>query len=104
MNIRDLILEIVFIIIMAISGVLIISRLWQDVVIAIGVLILALSFGGLLLMLIIRIRKLEEEQHTRERNMRAYLEDLGRQLVSKQDKTAMTIIETVDSLKSRMYR
>jgi len=104
MNIRDIIVEIIFIVLMALSGVIVISRLWQDVVTAIGVLILILAFGALLLELIIRIRKLEEEQHARERNMRAYLEDLGRQLVAKQDRTSQTIIETVDSLKTRMYR
>ncbi len=104
MNIRDIILEMVFIALMAVSGVIVISRLWQDAVTAIGVLILILAFGALLLQLIIRIHKLEEEQRARERNIRAYLEDLGRQLVAKQDKTSQTIIETVGSLKSRMYR
>ncbi|HJJ45707.1 MAG TPA: hypothetical protein O0Y17_01325 [Methanocorpusculum sp.] len=104
MNVRDIIPELILIVFMAISGIIVVSRLWQDAVIAVGILILILCFGGLILYLIIRVRKLEEEQHARERNMRAYLEDLGRQLVAKQDKTSQTIIETVESMKTRMYR
>ena len=104
MNVRDIIPELILIILMAISGIIVVSRLWQDAVIAVGILILILCFGGLILYLIIRVRKLEEELHTRERNMRASLEDLGRQLIAKQDKTSQTIIETVESLKTRMYR
>ncbi|MCQ2511208.1 MAG: hypothetical protein MJ116_12205, partial [Lachnospiraceae bacterium] len=84
MNVRDIIPELILIVFMAISGIIVVSRLWQDAVIAVGILILILCFGGLILYLIIRVRKLEEEQHARERNMRAYLEDLGRQLVAKQ--------------------
>ena len=104
MNVRDIIPELILIVFMAISGIIVVSRLWQDAVIAVGILILILCFGGLILYLIIRVRKLEEEQHARERNMRAYLEDLGRQLVAKQDKTSQAIIETVESMKTRMYR
>ncbi|HJJ39078.1 MAG TPA: hypothetical protein O0X42_02970 [Methanocorpusculum sp.] len=104
MNVRDIIPELILIILMAISGIIVVSRLWQDAVIAVGILILILCFGGLILYLIIRVRKLEEELHARERSMRASLEDLGRQLIAKQDKTSQTIIETVESLKTRMYR
>lgn len=104
MNIRDILVEIIFIILMALSGVVVISRLWQDAVTAIGVLILILAFGSLLLLLILRIHKLEDELHARERNMRASLEDLGRQLIAKEDKTSQAIIEALDNMRTRMYR
>ena len=104
MNIRDVIPELILIVLMAISGIITVSRLWQDAVIAVTVLVLLLALGGLFLYLIIRIRKLGEEQRARDKYMRAALEDLGRQLVAKQDKTTQTIIETVESLKTRMYR
>ena len=39
-----------------------------------------------------------------EKMMRAAMEDLGRQLVARQDKTSQTVVEAVGSLKSRMYR
>ena len=104
MNIRDVIPELILIVLMAISGIIAVSRLWQDAVIAVTVLVLLLAMGGLFLYLIIRIRRLREEQHARDKYMRAALEDLGRQLVAKQDKTTQTLIETVESLKTRMYR
>ncbi len=104
MNIRDIIPETLLIVLMAISGIVVVSRLWQDAVIAVGILVLILCFGGLVLQLIIHVRRLEEQSAHRERVLRANMEDLGRQLVAKQDATAQTITETVDSLKSRMYR
>ena len=104
MNIRDIIPEILLIVLMALSGIVVVSRLWQDALIAVGILVLILCFGGLLLQLIIRVRRLEEEAKYREKMMRSAMEDLGRQLVAKQDKTAQTVVEAVGSLKSRMYR
>ena len=104
MNIRDIIPEILLIVLMALSGSVVVSRLWQDALIAVGILVLILCFGGLLLQLIIRVRRLEEEAKYREKMMRSAMEDLGRQLVAKQDKTAQTVVEAVGSLKSRMYR
>ena len=104
MNIRDIIPAILLIVLMAISGIVVVSRLWQDSIIAVGILVLILCFGGLLLQLIIRVRRLEEEAKYREKMMRSAMEDLGRQLVAKQDKTAQTVVEAVGSLKSRMYR
>ena len=103
MNIRDIIPEILLIVLMALSGIVVVSRLWQDALIAVGILVLILCFGGLLLQLIIRVRRLEEAKY-REKMMRSAMEDLGRQLVAKQDKTAQTVVEAVGSLKSRMYR
>ncbi len=104
MNIRDIIPEILLIVLMAISGIVVVSRLWQDALIAVGILVLILCFGGLLLQLIIRVRRLEEESLHREKMMRSAMEDLGRQLIAKQEKTSQTVVEAVGSLKSRMYR
>ncbi|HJJ41816.1 MAG TPA: hypothetical protein O0W90_00685 [Methanocorpusculum sp.] len=104
MNIRDLIPEIILVILMAASGIIIVSRLWQDAIISISVLILVLCFGAMILQLIIRVRKLEEQSAHRERAMRSNLEDLGRQLIAKQDATSMRINEAVESIKMRMYR
>lgn len=104
MNIRDIIPEILLIVLMALSGIVVVSRLWQDALVAVGILVLILCFGGLLLQLIIRVRKLEEESIHREKQLRANLEDLGRQLIAKQNKTSEVVVEAVSSIKSRMYR
>ncbi len=104
MNVRDIIPEIQLILLMAVSAIVVVSRLWQDSIISIGILLLILAFGGLILQVLIRLRRLEEQAIQRERMLRSNLEDLGRQLIAKQDLTSQTVIEAVESIKMRMYR
>ncbi|MCK9313164.1 MAG: hypothetical protein M0P20_03815 [Methanocorpusculum sp.] len=104
MNVRDIIPEILLILLMAVSAIVVVSRLWQDAIISVGILLLILAFGGLCLQLLVRLRRLEEASVQRERILKGHLEDLGRQLIAKQDQTSKTVIETVDSIKMRMYR
>ena len=104
MNVRDIIPEILLILLMAVSAIVVVSRLWQDASISVGILLLILAFGGLILQVLIRLRRLEEQAIQRERMLRSNLEDLGRQLIAKQDLTSQTVIEAVESIKMRMYR
>jgi len=104
MNVRDIIPEILLILLMAVSAIVVVSRLWQDAIISIGILLLILAFGGLILQVLVRLRRLEEQAVQRERMLRSNLEDLGRQLIAKQDHTSQTVIEAVESIKMRMYR
>ncbi len=104
MNVRDIIPEILLILLMAVSAIVVVSRLWQDAIISIGILLLILAFGGLILQVLLRLRRLEEQAIQRERILRSNLEDLGRQLIAKQDLTSQTVIEAVESIKMRMYR
>ena len=104
MNVRDIIPEILLILLMAVSAIVVVSRLWQDAIISIGILLLILAFGVLILQVLVRLRRLEEQAIQRERMLRSNLEDLGRQLIAKQDLTSQTVIEAVESIKMRMYR
>ncbi|MPL83270.1 hypothetical protein SDC9_29220 [bioreactor metagenome] len=104
MNVRDIIPEILLILLMAVSAIVVVSRLWQDAIISVGILLLILAFGGLILQVLVRLRRLEEQAIQRERMLRSNLEDLGRQLIAKQDLTSQTVIEAVESIKMRMYR
>ena len=104
MNVRDIIPEILLILLMAVSAIVVVSRLWQDAIISVRILLLILAFGGLILQVLIRLRRLEEQAIQRERMLRSNLEDLGRQLIAKQDLTSQTVIEAVESIKMRMYR
>ncbi len=104
MNIRDSIPELVLIAIMAISSFVVVVRLWQDAIIAIGIELLILCLGGFLLQITLRLRKLEEQSAARERMMRGNLEELARRMIQKQDATSETVIQAVESIKSRMYR
>ena len=107
MNIRAIIPEIILIALMAVSGIIIVTRLWQDAIIAVGVLVLILCLGGLILLLIVKIGRMEEASTHLERAMRANLESLGRQLIAKQDATAQQIVSSLENTnqnKPRMYR
>ncbi|HJJ96469.1 MAG TPA: hypothetical protein O0X38_02340 [Methanocorpusculum sp.] len=109
MNVRreslpGIILEVLLVIVMAASGLAIIIRLWQDAIVAIGVELLIISVGLLLLSILFRLRRLEEQSAARERVMRSNLEDLGRQMIQRQDATSQKVVEAVESIKSRMYR
>ena len=95
MNVRDIIPEILLILLMAVSAIVVVSRLWQVAIISVGILLLILAFGGLILQVLIRLRRLEEQAIQRERMLRSNLEDLGRQLIAKQDLTSQTVIEAV---------
>ncbi|MCZ0862809.1 hypothetical protein [Methanocorpusculum vombati] len=109
MNVRreslpGILLEVLLVIVMAVSGLAIIIRLWQDAFVAIGVELLIISVGLLLLLILFRLRRLEEQSAARERVMRSNLEDLGRQMIQRQDATSLKVVEAVESIKSRMYR
>ncbi|HJJ47154.1 MAG TPA: hypothetical protein O0X32_02750 [Methanocorpusculum sp.] len=110
MNIRaiipDIILEILLTILMAVSGTLIVTKLWQDTVIAFSVLIMILCFGALILLLIVKIDHMAAAIVHQERAMHANLESLGRQLIAKQNATSQKIITSLENNlnKHRMYR
>ena len=101
---RECLPEILLVIVMAISGLAALIRLWQDAIVAIGIELLIICVGILLLQILARLRRLEEESAARERIMRGNLEDLGRQMIQKQDATSQKVVEAVESIKSRMYR
>lgn len=105
MNVRrDSLPEILLVVVMAVSGLAVIIRLWQDAIVAIGIELLILSVGRLLLQILFRLRHLEERSGSRERMMRGNLDDLGRHLIQKQDASAQQVLEAFESMKSRMYR
>jgi hypothetical protein len=104
MNVREYLPEFVLIAIMAVSTFVVVVRLSHDVIVTIGIELLILCLGGLLLDIIMRLKKLEEQTLLRERSMRGNMEELARVLIQKQDTTGRTVIESVESIRSRMYR
>ena len=109
MNVRreglpGILMEVLLVIVMAVSGLAVIIRLWQDAIVAIGIELLIISVGLLLLQILFHLRRLEEQSATRERIMRSNLEALGRQMIQRQDATSQKVVEAVESIKSRMYR
>jgi hypothetical protein len=89
---------------MVISSFVVIIRLWQDAIVAIGVELLTISVGLLLFSILFHLRRFDEQSAARERFMRSNLEDLGRQVIRRQDTATQEVVETIESIKSRMYR
>jgi len=107
MNVRTILPEIILCVLMAVSGVITVSRLWQDAIICIGILVLILSFGVLIILLIIQLQRTEEAAKHQERTTRANLESLGRQLIANDDANTQKILdalETAGQPRNRMYR
>lgn len=97
---RDLIL----IVVMVLSTLLLVLRLWQDITIAVGATLMMLSLGGLFVSLGMKIRSLEENIVARERTMRVNLEEISSSLNRKYDRTVEQLGEIVDGMTRRMYR
>jgi hypothetical protein len=104
MDLRDSLRDLILIIVMVLSTLLLVLRLWQDITIAVGATLMMLSLGGLFVSLGMKIQSLEENIIARERTMRVNLEELSSSLNRKHEKTVEQLGEVMDSMTRRMYR
>lgn len=104
MDIREYLVDIILTIVLVLSTLVLVMRLWQDFIIAVSTILMMLSFGGLFLSLAMKIRHLDESVVARERTMRVNLEELSDHMGEKYDKTVSHIEEIVNELTRRMYR
>ncbi|MDO8840837.1 hypothetical protein [Methanocalculus sp.] len=104
MNLRDSMRDLILIVVMVLSTLLLVLRLWQDITIAVGATLMMLSLGGLFVSLGMKIRSLEENIVARERTMRVNLEEISSSLNRKYDRTVEQLGEIVDGMTRRMYR
>ncbi|HZD42629.1 MAG TPA: hypothetical protein VE134_01090 [Methanomicrobiales archaeon] len=96
--------DIVLTIIMVISTLALVWRVWQDLTIAVSATFLMLSLGGLFLSLGIKIRHLDSSVIARERTMRVNLEEISDMMGRKYENTVNHIEGIVQDLSKRMYR
>ncbi|MCQ1538019.1 hypothetical protein FTO68_03310 [Methanocalculus taiwanensis] len=104
MDLRDYVWDLILIVVLVVSTLVLVLRLWQDLTIVIGATLMMLSLGGLFLSLGMKIRSLEENIIARERTMRVNLEEISASMNRKYDRTVDQLGEIVDSLTRRMYR
>ncbi|MDO9539072.1 MAG: hypothetical protein Q7J09_03575 [Methanocalculus sp.] len=104
MDLRDSMRDLILIVVMVLSTLLLVLRLWQDITIAVGATLMMLSLGGLFVSLGMKIRSLEENIVARERTMRVNLEEISSSLNRKYDRTVEQLGEIVDGMTRRMYR
>jgi hypothetical protein len=104
MEIREFIADIVLIIILVVSSLVLVLRLWQDLTIAVAATLMMLSFGGLFLSMSAKIRHLDASVIARERTMRVNLEEISNMMSKKYENTVTHLDEIVQDLSRRMYR
>jgi hypothetical protein len=104
MELREFIADIILIIIMVVSTLVLVLRLWQDLTIAVAATLMMLSLGGLFLSMSAKIRHLDSSVIARERTMRVNLEEISNMMSKKYENTVTHLDEIVQDLSRRMYR
>jgi hypothetical protein len=104
MDIRDYLVDIILTIVLVVSTLVLVMRLWQDLIISVAATLMMLAFGGLFISLAMKIRHLEESVISREHTMRVNLEEISTRMSQKYDKTVSHIDDVVNELSRRMYR
>jgi len=104
MEIREIIGDIVLTIVMVISTLVLVWRVWQDLTIAVSATLMMVSLGGLFLSLGRKIRHLDMNVIARERTMRVNLEEISDMMGRKYENTVNHIDGVVQELSKRMYR
>ncbi|WP_067049644.1 hypothetical protein [Methanofollis ethanolicus] len=104
MEIREALVDIVLTIVLVLSTLTLVWRVWQDLTMAVATTLMMLSLGGLFLSLGYKIQQLEASIIARERTMRVNLEELSTTMAQKYDTTVRHIDDMVSDITRRMYR
>ncbi|WP_342678270.1 hypothetical protein [Methanofollis sp. UBA420] len=104
MEIREALVDIALTIVLVLSTLTLVWRVWQDLTMAVATTLMMLSLGGLFLSLGYKIQQLEASIIARERTMRVNLEELSTTMAQKYDTTVRHIDDTVSDITRRMYR
>ncbi|MDH7592793.1 MAG: hypothetical protein QHG99_00345 [Methanomicrobiales archaeon] len=104
MEIREFIGDIVLTIVMVVSTLVLVLRLWQDLTVAVSATLMMLSLGGLFLSLGAKIMHLDSNVIARERTMRVNLEEISNMMAKKYENTVQHLDDIVQDISRRMYR
>jgi len=104
MEIRSYILDVALTLILVISTLVLVMRLWQDVVIASAATFMMLALAGLFLSMGRKIQRLEASVTSRERTIRVNLEEISTGMSRKYDNTVEHVNGVIQELSKRMYR
>jgi hypothetical protein len=104
MEIRSSIPDVVLTLVLVISTLVLVMRLWQDVVIAAAATLMMLSLAGLFLSLGRKIQRLDASVVSRERTVRVNLEEMSGKMEKKYDATLERVDGVMQELSKRMYR
>lgn len=104
MDLRDALPEFVLTIILVISTLVLVLRLWQDITIAVSATLMMLSLGGLFLVFGAKITALSRTLVDRERGIRLNLIETQEVLAGKYDETVAQIDAIIQDFQRRLYR
>jgi uncharacterized membrane protein YfbV (UPF0208 family) len=104
MDLRDALPEFVLTIILVISTLVLVLRLWQDITIAVSATLMMLSLGGLFLLFGAKITALSRTLVDRERSIRINLIETQEVLAGKYDETVAQIDAIIQDFQRRLYR
>ena len=104
MEIRSSIPDVVLTLVLVISTLVLVMRLWQDVVIAAAATLMMLSIAGLFLSMGRKIQRLDASVVSRERTIRVNLEEISAGMARKYDATLERVDGVLQELSKRMYR
>jgi hypothetical protein len=104
MDIRESLLDIILTIVLVISTLVLVFRLWQDVTIALSATLMMLALGGLFLSFGAKISMLDNTLVVRERSMRLNLEETSLMMSEKYETTVAQIDAIIQDFSRRMYR
>src|SRR5512145_3091425 len=104
MDIRESLPDIILTIVLVISTLVLVFRLWQDVTIAVAATLMMLALGGLFLSFGAKISILDNTLIVRERSMRLNLEETSLMMSEKYETTVAQIDAIIQDFSRRMYR
>jgi hypothetical protein len=104
MEIRSSIPDVALTLLLVISTLVLVMRLWQDVVIASAATLMMLSIAGLFLSMGRKIQRLDASVVSRERTIRVNLEEISAGMGRKYDATLERVDGVMQELSKRMYR
>jgi predicted signal transduction protein with EAL and GGDEF domain len=104
MDIREYSFDILLTVVMIVSTLVLITRFWQDIIIAVATGLMILALGGLLLSLNIKMRHLERSVVIRERLLRTNLEEISGRMQDKYDMALSHLDELIGEFSKRAYK
>ena len=104
MDIREYLVDILLTVVMIGSTLVLVTRFWQDTIIAAAASLMTLALGGLLLSINIKMRKLERSVVVRERMLRTNLEEISSRMQGKYDMALTHLDELIGEFSRRAYR
>ncbi|NLX48763.1 MAG: hypothetical protein GXY82_02590 [Methanospirillum sp.] len=104
MDLRDALPETVLTIILVVSTLVLVLRVWQDITIAVSATLMMLSLGGLFLVFGAKITALSRTLVDRERGIRMNLIETQEVLSGKYDETVQHIDYIIQDFQRRLYR